>query len=188
MQRKKLPGIPNGSVRGLNVLELGCGTGAGGLAAAVYGASSVVLTDLPNTLDIARDNVRRNITNIDESCRVTVAEANWNVKGSVASAARGVDLVIAADCVYEGEHGMTTDSFLNALEEALAPGTKGVVVYKKLRAGMQQRVVYFERAMQLRFLVTEVSISELPRELQSLGISVLGVQANPLQDRHNYQA
>ena len=52
-----LASIADSCVAGQRVLELGCGTGAVGCAAAVLGAGSVTLTDLPVLLPLVRQNI-----------------------------------------------------------------------------------------------------------------------------------
>jgi predicted nicotinamide N-methyase len=47
-------------VRGKHVIELGAGCGQAGIAAAILGARSVVLTDQPEVLDHLASNVKRN--------------------------------------------------------------------------------------------------------------------------------
>jgi len=47
-------------VKGKQVLELGTGTGIGGIAAAVCGAKQVIVTDLPEALERCRANIIRN--------------------------------------------------------------------------------------------------------------------------------
>lgn len=59
-------------VHNKNVLELGAGTGLAGIAAAVLGASTAVLTDLPYVIDNLRDNIEaNNVLNAE------AAELDW---------------------------------------------------------------------------------------------------------------
>eukprot|EP01039_Chlorochromonas_danica_P001678 gene1678-1832_t len=50
-------------IRGKHVLEVGAGTGIAGMAAALLGASSVILTDLPYALSNLQSNIARTIDN-----------------------------------------------------------------------------------------------------------------------------
>ena len=175
-----LPSV--GSVEGLKVVELGCGTGAAGLAAAACGARSVVLTDQTGALDVARENARENSAAFGE-CAVSIVEANWAVEGAVAAAASGCDVCIAADCVYEGE-GEAEEliaMFLSALEEAIdtarVPHT--IICYKRRRANQQELAGKFLRRCARRFLVDEVTESSLAAEHQGAGLHVLHLRARP---------
>jgi len=108
-----------------NVVELGCGAGLCGLALASLGAQSVTMTDIdPEVCDLARSNLRLN----EPSCRSarcddgssdvegggegatrgmhTVETLAWGDAGAAIDLLarlhdrRGVDLVVAADCIY----------------------------------------------------------------------------------------
>ena len=95
---------------GLRVVEVGAGTGAAGIAAAMLGARAL-LTDLPYALDNLRDCARRNAGALKGS--VDVAALDWtNPRASAAALpealrgrldARDVDLVIGADVVWVPE-------------------------------------------------------------------------------------
>ena len=82
-------------------------------------------SDRKLTLDIARQNVERNTAIIPITCNLQVVEADWDVEGSVSRATRGCDVVLAADCVYEGDDGFSTGYLLiDAIEEALHTTSK----------------------------------------------------------------
>lgn len=59
------------------VVELGCGTGVGGITAGILGARKVILTDLPYTLPNAMDNVQLNKGAIKGS--VEARPLDWSV-------------------------------------------------------------------------------------------------------------
>jgi predicted nicotinamide N-methyase len=81
-------------LRGLRVMELGCGLAVPSLAAASAGAS-VLATDVsPEALTLAKRNARAN------GVRIETAAIDWADPGAVAG--RGpFDLVLAADVLYE---------------------------------------------------------------------------------------
>ena len=65
-------------VRGRRVLELGCGTGLCGIACAMMGAQSVVLSDLEYALRGARRNIELNGNRLhDSAAHVWARELNW---------------------------------------------------------------------------------------------------------------
>jgi predicted nicotinamide N-methyase len=98
-------------VAGLRVLELGCGLGVTGLAAAALGAR-VTLTDwAPDALALVRRNAERN------GLAVETARLDW-----FAPPPAGDDawpLVVAADVLYERRH---VAALLTTLERVVAPG------------------------------------------------------------------
>ena len=98
-----------------------------------------------------------------------------SLSGSVASVAQGCDLVLAADCVYEGDDGDTSSSFLAALEEALytASVPHAIVVYKRKRLFQLELAEGFLATALLRFEVVEISELSLVLEHRDLGVHVL---------------
>ena len=97
------------------VLELGAGTGACGLAAAALGARRVLLTDKPLLLPVMRANVAANVF---DGCVVECAELTWRSAGDESRSPgdeseeqgsegtllqdrlpAGADLVLASDCL-----------------------------------------------------------------------------------------
>ena len=83
-------------VCGKMVLELGAGTGFGGLCAAALGASNVTLTDIEACLPLLRENA----AGVDG---VVVEALDWTepVPSGVSC-----DVVIAADCLLPGREGL----------------------------------------------------------------------------------
>ena len=84
-------------VRGRRVLELGCGTGIAGLAAADLGAAEVVLTDAE--IDGAVANAARH------SAEIAVRTLAWGDAAALAALRPPFDLVLAADVVYPASDG-----------------------------------------------------------------------------------
>jgi predicted nicotinamide N-methyase len=108
-------------LEGRSVIELGSGTGVAGLAAACAGASSVVLSDLPDNLDILMDAVEANRSVIPGGTDVSVSAVRWGSSicqdrdedrdqsqtGSTTvgrrdegNPERKYDVVLAVDCIY----------------------------------------------------------------------------------------
>ena len=86
-------------LRGSTVLELGCGLGLAGIAAAQAGAA-VTMTDCePDALEFARYNAAVNLTS-EERSRTALRMLDW----SDPAAAGVFDLVIGADIVYDRQH------------------------------------------------------------------------------------
>ncbi|XP_033756891.1 protein-lysine methyltransferase METTL21D-like isoform X2 [Pecten maximus] len=81
------------SWRGLDVVEVGAGTGVLGVYAAAYGAN-VTVTDLPEFLPLMNLNIDTNRHHITGTA---VAES---LKWGEESLGRTVDCVLMADCIY----------------------------------------------------------------------------------------
>ena len=82
-------------LHGLRVLELGAGTGVCGIACAALGASAVILTDKPDSLQVARKNALA----CPWSDVLQVQALDWS--DPEAGAGFEVDFVIACDCLYQ---------------------------------------------------------------------------------------
>ena len=83
-------------VRGKRVIELGAGTGFGGLCAAALGASNVTLTDIEACLPLLRENAAG-------VAGVVVEALDWTEP--VAPSLRA-DVLLAADCLLPGREGL----------------------------------------------------------------------------------
>ena len=111
-----LPGIA-----GSSVLELGAGTGIGGMVAAALGAADVVTTDMESpdgTLNLIRHNIEANraeiqaaarnaTTGATEPPRLRGAALDWTAAPSQSwraefEPANGFDYILAAECIYTG--------------------------------------------------------------------------------------
>lgn len=99
------------TIAGRDVIELGCGLGAPGLAAARVGAR-VVLTDVEaGALELAEANARAN------QLDVVTRSLRW---GEVDAELRGrFDVVLGADVTYDP---MERAPLLGTIEQLLAPG------------------------------------------------------------------
>ena len=79
---------------GARVLELGCGLGLPGLAAALAGADVLATDWAPDAIALLRRNAERN------GIRLEAAEVSWTDPGPLVERAPW-DLVLAADVLYE---------------------------------------------------------------------------------------
>jgi predicted nicotinamide N-methyase len=102
------------SVPGASVLEIGCGDGLPGIAAAHAGAL-VRLTDAdPDALRFARYNALRNLPVPEARSRVSLEVLDWDNPGPVAPAG----IILGGDVIYERS---VFDTLLTLMDAALAP-------------------------------------------------------------------
>ncbi|CAK0804693.1 unnamed protein product [Prorocentrum cordatum] len=122
------PGPTPGRLRGL---ELGCGTGVGGLALALLGHEAV-LSDIGDLQAAAtQSNIDRNRAQIAAAGgEATYMTLDW--RGLPARAPLGAfDLVVAADVVW---HESLVEPFLQAVSWACSgPGSSEVILSHKVR-------------------------------------------------------
>ena len=90
-----------GVVAGKRVCDLGSGTGIGGLAAAVCGAESVLLTDI-----LGLELLARNVCHNSLEQRVSVARLEWGNSADAESVlalspGRHYDIITASDVLYD---------------------------------------------------------------------------------------
>lgn len=97
-----------------DVVELGSGTGVAGMAAAVAGASSVVLTDLENCIPALRGTIAENADALG-GCDVRAEVLAWGDAEAVFDVCpTGCDLIIGADLLYDPAN---FDGLLQTLHE-----------------------------------------------------------------------
>lgn len=100
---------------GLDVLELGCGVGFSGLAAAHLGARVLQTDHAAEALALARRNAKRNA--IGGIGQALADWADWRIE-------QRFDLVIGADILYDGSAHMAVAA---VLDRALEPGGRALL-------------------------------------------------------------
>jgi len=138
----RLLGARPGLTRGRAVLDLGCGTGVAGLAAAGVGEAAMVhLSDLPDLSALARRNIAAAGPLLP--CPVAFLPYSWGDAVDARALAAPYGVVICADCMYDA-------ACLPALELALSqvagPETTLVLAYKRRIDGRERPC--FERLSQ----------------------------------------
>lgn len=103
-------------VRGLDVLELGCGLGLPSLAAAAGGARVLATDWAPAAVRLLRRNAARN------GIALEAALADWREPGALPEGRYG--LVLAADVLYEERNRAP---LIACLERTLADGGRALV-------------------------------------------------------------
>ncbi|GJJ07389.1 hypothetical protein Clacol_001591 [Clathrus columnatus] len=114
------------SLLGLNVIELGSGTGFVGIVAGLMQAKNVWITDQKQLLDLMQSNV--NLNGLNDN--VKVEELDW-AHSLPSSIPATPDLVLAADCVYYEPAFPLLINTLSAL--TTSKKTEVLFCYKKRR-------------------------------------------------------
>jgi len=148
----------------MRVLELGSGTGVGGLTAAAAGAN-VLLTDGSSVvLELLRVNVDAN----GFSRNVEVSELLWGDDHEDIIRDNGpYDLIIGSDLLYAPE---VFDDLLDTLEQLCIPGVTEVLLTFPPR---HTEIMFFENAEGRNFELTK-QISEVDPGLYTATMRLLG--------------
>jgi len=133
--------------RGKRVVELGCGAVAlPGLASALLGASSVVLTDVPAALPV----VQRRVESV-AAPNVAVAALDWR---EGVGGLRDFNVVLAADTIWLDD---LVEPFVNCVAELLAGGGRLLLAHQTRSTAVDDELF---SALSRRGL----ACSEIPRD------------------------
>ena len=147
------------SVPGATVLEIGCGVGLVGIAAARAGAR-VHMTDVdPEALRFARYNALRNLPASAMGSALSLGVLDWDRPGGI----EPVDLVLGGDVIYERS---VFDRLLGLFDSSLRPGGTAVLTDPDRKIGR----AFLERAAERGY---DVRIEELPVERGPMTITVV---------------
>jgi predicted nicotinamide N-methyase len=157
------------SVAGKNVLELGCGMGLAGIAAARAGAR-VMLTDYEtDALLFARYNAMKNLPPDVFQDRIRCVPMDWRSP----DIGERFDLILGADIVYERRNFLPV---LALLQSHLLPGGCALLTEPDRTVGQ----VFLAAARKFPFSV-EQSFSEVMREGKGIRISRVLLRYEPIQ-------
>lgn len=156
---KYLERLPQ-KVEGRNCIELGAGCGLPGIVAAYLGASSVLLTDFPDNLDLLQRNVM--INKVQKT--ISVHPLVWGSRSE--RLISPFDLIIATDVMYCLE---AVDSLLSTLKMASDAETIILLAYGRNRQAEQ---TFLEKAHRY-FSVKQVSDEELDDVYRCVDVDVL---------------
>lgn len=111
------------------VVELGSGTGCVGLAAALLGASHVILSDLPELLPLLEINRAQNTSSV--SGVVEVQQLTWGNTQQI-QAVKTPDVILLADCIYYGE---SLEPLVSTVKALSGPTTTVIMSYEQRTDG-----------------------------------------------------
>lgn len=102
------------SVAGASVLEIGCGVGLAGIAAAKAGGRVLMTDGDPEALRFARYNALRNLPASVVRSSISMRVLDWDAPGAIDP----VDLILGGDVIYERS---TFSRLLDLFDRALRP-------------------------------------------------------------------
>ncbi len=106
-------------VAGKRVVDFGCGSGVVAIAAALAGAKEVIACDIdPMAIKATKENARLNnveLTYSDDFLKLVSSfnSSSWN------GATKNIDLIVAADVLYDRENMKWLDVFANTAQNTL---------------------------------------------------------------------
>eukprot|EP00669_Euglena_mutabilis_P005448 TRINITY_DN16904_c0_g1_i1.p1 TRINITY_DN16904_c0_g1~~TRINITY_DN16904_c0_g1_i1.p1 ORF type:complete len:270 (+),score=59.17 TRINITY_DN16904_c0_g1_i1:40-810(+) len=173
--------FPVGGLRGQRVLEVGCGTGISGLAAALKGAD-VTLTDLPVLQTSVEAHISLNQPAITHACgSARFRPLDWD-RMDAAIAGETYDLILASDCVWHKQHVAPFIRVLRAICSAASrPCT--VLMGHKLR-DEDVGAPFFRALADAGFSQTAVPPPEVARGNDRIGLWALRWQGAPPPPPH----
>lgn len=156
------------AIRSGKVLELGCGTGIVGLAAAALGADKVYLTDLAYALENTRENVEKNEALKD---RVEVFPLDWTAEIQDERAVGGqLTHILAADVIWIPE---LVVPFVNTLERlAKANANLQKILFAHQTRALRTDEMLWAELRSRGFEIIEISAEKYHPEFMSKRIKI----------------
>lgn len=149
------------------VLELGCGIGVPGLAAAVLGSKEVVLTDLPMAVSWIQVNIDENRAGFTGN--VSAEPLMWGEEPESAALQQPFDVILCSDLVY-GEPSIS-HKLVSTLHR-LSHSTTLIVSAHEARFAGDRGASFFDRLRAERFAVEPVPMDALDAVYRAEGIHV----------------
>ncbi len=145
--------LEEAGLNGKDVLELGCGLGLAGIAAA-KGGGNVVLSDYEDdALDFARYNAQKNLSPEIVNSRTRFINLDWRHIDKSLPPAKKFDMIIAADVVYERRNFFP---LMDVLQQRLKP--TGVAVFTEPGRSIGDHFLNLLREAEFGLTVTECKV------------------------------
>ena len=176
--------LQRSSTQGLSVLELGSGCGITGLQIAdLCSGSTVLLTDLPEAMDILNRNVQF-AQPISSVGKVTTTILDWDEPLPQVIAKQRFDLVILSDCTYNSD---SIPGLVRTLS-SVATSSPDALIAVSLKARHDSEAIFFELMAGAEFIETEYTVISLPdryrretgQDLEVVGVYVYRSRTTPV--------
>lgn len=145
------------------VLELGSGSGIAGLqVAGLCSRSNVLLTDLPDAMDILKRNVEL-AKSLSSTGKLATAVLNWDEPLPDMMARQRFDLVILSDCTYNSDSIPGLVATLSSVAK-MSPGALFVI---SLKMRHDSEAIFFDLMANTGFIKAEHILIPLPDRCRS---------------------
>lgn len=149
--------------RGPRILELGSGCGIVGLqVAGLCSTSDVLLTDLPEAMDILNHNVQ-NAKNISSKGRLATSILDWEECLPERVAKQIFDLVIVSDCTYNPD---SIPGLVKTLS-SVAENSPDALIVVSLKVRHDSEAIFFDLMAGAKFVEAEHTAIPLPDRCRS---------------------
>lgn len=167
--------LRNETLSGKRVLELGCGLGLSGIAAAKVGAFVTFSDYEPDALAFAQYNARRNLTPETVASHIQFFQLDWRDVPSL----EPFDVILAADVVYERRNFFP---LIDVLTRLLSP--QGTAVFAEPCRSIGE---HFFNLLKEEGFSLAISKSDLELEGRSRGVRqvMISLPLSPLKAERN---
>ena len=157
-------------LNGKTVIDLGCGTGFCGILAQIYGAKKVVLTDIEEIVNVAKENVKVALESnfITSDTDILCQTFDWAIEQDVHTR---YDMIFASDCLYDTTY--YTD-LINSFKKLINANGIIIIVYKLRHADREYE--FFKDMERNGFslsILTEDCIDDSLKHLRKTGLYVV---------------
>lgn len=148
---------------GPRILELGSGCGVVGLrVAGLCSTSDVLLTDLPEAIDILNHNVKH-ARFVSRRGKIATMVLDWDEPLPETVAKQPPDLVIVSDCTYNSD---SIPGLVNTLT-SVAENSPDALIVVSLKVRHDSEAIFFDLMASAGFLEAEHAAVPLPDQYRS---------------------
>ena len=160
-------------LKGSKIVELGAGTGAVGLSAAVLGAASVILTDQEELVEFLNHNIDLNKDILGQENDVVAMPLKWGDNDQIKSALKRIEAVkyiLVSDCVFYQE---SVEDLVETLYVLADDATEVILTYEERDSQIKLDVMklFFEK-MKSHFSWLKIPHAEHHPDYQSPDIQI----------------
>ena len=167
-------------IRGKHCVELGCGPGLTGIACSLAQPASLVATDGDDiSVELTRENIKRNLALASEACMCTAERLLWGDAADLQKfPLHSYDVVLAADVValpYEGAY----KALMDTMQHLLAPHGSLWLCYQQRHVSEKGG---FFTAFHQEFHVQRIEQQDLHKDFQNTLVPIQLFKATRKQD------